>query len=181
MKKIFILMAAMLLSVGTFAQSENNGTPLKGDVNGDGVVDVADIAAIIEIMKNGGGTAEKTKYYWYVGQTDPSTMSSITPIVTDNTSPGWRLIGTTLPTYSSSNRLWSNAINGDITISETTFNYIYIAIPNTTTIPRDGLGGSNLDNGSYEKLPNTKTIDRVEYTIYKSTSQYLMIFSDEIY
>ena len=179
MKKIFILMAAMLLSVGAFAQSENNGTPLKGDVNGDGTVDVADIAAIIQIMKNGGGTAETTKYYWYVGQTDPSTMSSITPIVTDNTSPGWRLIGTTLPTYSSSNRLWSNAINGDINMTD--LSNIYIAIPNTTTIPRDGLGGSNLDNGSYEKLPNTKTIDRVEYTIYKSTSQWLMAFTDEIY
>ena len=60
-------------------------------------------------------------------------------------------------------------------------NYIYIAIPNTTTIPRDGLGGSNIDNGSYEKLPNTKTINEVTYTIYKSTSRWLMAFTDEIY
>ena len=173
--KIFFFLATMMLCCASvFAQSGNN-EPLQGDVNEDGIVDVADIAAIIDIIKN------SNNYFWYVGQTNPSTMSEISPIVTDMTSPGWRLIGTTLPTYSSSNRLWSNAINGDITISETTFNYIYIAIPNTTTIPRDGLGGSNLDNGSYEKLPNTKTIDRVEYTIYKSTSQYLMIFSDEIY
>ena len=38
-------------------------TPLKGDVNGDGKVDVADIVAILKIMKDGGGTSEGTKYY----------------------------------------------------------------------------------------------------------------------
>lgn len=97
-KKLFLMAAMLLMSVCTFAQSE---TPLKGDVNGDGKVDVADIVAVIEIMKNNDGTTE-TKYYWYIGQTNPSTMTSISPIVTDMTSPGWRLIGTTLPTYRSS-------------------------------------------------------------------------------
>lgn len=71
MKKIFILMAAMLLSVGAFAQSENNGTPLKGDVNGDGTVDVADIATIIQIMAGGGGTVT-TGGYFYLGTTEPT-------------------------------------------------------------------------------------------------------------
>lgn len=122
---------------------------------------------------------QQVTYYWYVGQTNPTTMDSISPIVTDNSSPGWRKIGTTLPTYSSSNRLWSNSTNGDINMPA--LNYIYIAIPNTTTIPRDGLGTSNLDNGSYEKLSTTKTINNVTYTIYKSTSQWLMAFTDEIY
>ena len=47
MKRLFMTFAAMLLvSVSVFAQSGNN-EPLKGDVNGDGVVDVADIAALI--------------------------------------------------------------------------------------------------------------------------------------
>ena len=53
-KKFFMLLAAVLLSVSAFAQSDNN-EPLKGDVNGDGVVDYADIDAVIEIMKNAGG------------------------------------------------------------------------------------------------------------------------------
>lgn len=52
-----------------FAQS--NSEPMKGDVNGDGKVDVADIAAIIKIMKDGGGTAGEIKYYWYVGTIIP--------------------------------------------------------------------------------------------------------------
>ena len=51
-KKFFMLLAAVLLgSVSAMAQSGNND-PLKGDVNEDGTVDVADIAAIIAIIKN---------------------------------------------------------------------------------------------------------------------------------
>ena len=72
-KKLFMLLAAMLLvSVSAFAQSGNNN-PLKGDVNGDGVVDEEDIAAVIAIIKNS-AQPQKT-YYWYVGiipPTDPS-------------------------------------------------------------------------------------------------------------
>ncbi len=178
-KKFFMLLAAVLLSVSAFAQSGNN-EPLKGDVNGDGVVDYADIDAVIEIMKNAGGYVD-SNYYWYVGHTDPSTMSEISPMAEGN-GPGWRKIGTTLPTYNENNRLWSSATNGDIVIaSGLNFSNIYIAIPNTTTIPHNGLGGSCLEDGSYTKLPNTTTIDRVTYTIYKSTSDALQRYSDEIY
>ena len=95
--KLLMLLAAMLLSASAFAQSD--GTPLKGDVNSDGKVDIADINEIIKIMKDAGGTAEPNTYYWYVGQTDPSTMTSISPIVTDyNSGGGWYELGTTLPT-----------------------------------------------------------------------------------
>lgn len=72
--KIFMLLAAVLLSASAFAQSGNTGT-LKGDVNGDGVVDVADINAIIQIMKDGGGTGEETKCYFYVGTEKPTSLS----------------------------------------------------------------------------------------------------------
>ncbi len=57
-KRIFFFVAALLLSVGVFAQSDNNSALPNGDVNGDGVVDVADIAAVIGIMRNGGGVAK---------------------------------------------------------------------------------------------------------------------------
>lgn len=75
--KIFFLLAALLLNVCAFAQSENT-TPLKGDVNNDGTVDVADINAVIEIMKNGGGTGEETKYYFSVGTTAPTASNYTT-------------------------------------------------------------------------------------------------------
>ena len=58
-KKLFLMAAMLLMSVCTFAQNNN---PLKGDVNEDGKVDVADIAAVINIMKNGGGTTDGKLY-----------------------------------------------------------------------------------------------------------------------
>lgn len=107
--KFFMLLAAVLLSASAFAQSEGTGT-LKGDVNEDGVVDVADINAVIEIMKNGGGTGEETKYYWYIGTTAP-TASNYTTLNGATT-----IIPTTIR-YSSTQR-----------------NYHYILIPSNKTI-----------------------------------------------
>ena len=71
-KKLFLLAAMLLMSVCSFAQNDN--TPLKGDVNEDGKVDVADIAAVINIMKNGGGTTDG-KLYFYVGTEKPTSLS----------------------------------------------------------------------------------------------------------
>lgn len=77
-QKILMLLAAVLLSsVSAFAQS-GNSEPLKGDVNGDGIVDVADIAAIIDIMANGGGT--QSKCYFYVGTEKPTSLSQASVI-----------------------------------------------------------------------------------------------------
>ena len=68
MKRLFMTFAAMLLmSVGAFAQSNE---PVKGDVNEDGVVDVADIAALIAIIK--ANAEPQTIYYWYVGIVPPT-------------------------------------------------------------------------------------------------------------
>lgn len=73
--RFLMLLAALLLgSASAFAQSGNN-EPLKGDVNGDGKVDVADITAVIKIMKDGGGTSEETKCYYYVGTEKPTSLS----------------------------------------------------------------------------------------------------------
>jgi len=65
--KIFFLLAAIMLScVSAFAQS-GPIDPAKGDVNGDGVVDVADMVSIIKIMKDGGGAIGEKQAYWYAG------------------------------------------------------------------------------------------------------------------
>ena len=69
-QRIFMMLAAMLLSIGAFAQSGNQ--PLKGDVNEDGRVDVADVVAIVDIILKGGSTPQPTTYYWYVGTTLPN-------------------------------------------------------------------------------------------------------------
>jgi hypothetical protein len=78
-KKLFLMAAMLLMSVCSFAQ---NNSPLKGDVNEDGQVDVADIAAVINIMKNGGGTAEAPVYYYYAGWTLP-TVDNVNEIINE--------------------------------------------------------------------------------------------------
>ena len=72
-KKILLTAAMLLMSVCSFAQ--DNNTPLVGDVNEDGKVDIADIVAILNIMKEAGGTAGDSKYYFYVGTTKPTSLS----------------------------------------------------------------------------------------------------------
>lgn len=171
-KKFFMLLAAVLLgSVSAFAQSGNN-EPLRGDVNEDGTVDVADIAAVIAIIKN--NAEPQTTYYWYVGQTDPSTMTNISPIVTDTTSPGWREIGTSIPTYTMNNPLWDGAANKITTgASKAT---TYVALPNTTLKMRDSEGDVLdfwINNG-------TKTINNVTYTIYQTPSA-IKVFNNIIF
>lgn len=91
-QKIFFVLAALMMLTGTsaMAQSDNTqgsetGTTLKGDVNGDGIVDVADIAAVIAIMKH--NDDGKTKYYWYFGETKPTSDSFVETNATTTSTP----------------------------------------------------------------------------------------------
>ena len=163
-QKLFMVLAAlMLMGTSAMAQSET----LKGDVNADGVVDVADIAAVIKIMTDNGDI--KKTYYWYVGQENPASMTSISPIVSDNTSPGWRYIGTTIPTYSVSNMLW-NENKGAIVTGESLAKQ-YVAIPaKSSACPRDGAGNDASTVYIYTKLNNV-TISGVEYKVYETVGK----------
>ena len=158
-----LLAAVLLSSASVFAQSNE---PQKGDVNEDGFVDVADVIAVINIIQDQSG-GDKT-YYWYVGQTNPSTMSSITPIVDDMTSPGWREIGTTLPNYSSSNKLWSAT---NVITTGTSLAKQYIAIPaKSSACPRDGGGNDASTVDIYTQLSNV-SISGVTYKVYETVGK----------
>ena len=62
-KKLFLLLAAVLL-MSTNARAQISEAEIqKADVNGDGNVDVADLTGIIDIMKNMGKPDEVYKYY----------------------------------------------------------------------------------------------------------------------
>lgn len=75
-KKLFLLLAAVLLSsVSAFAQSGNN-EPLKGDVNEDGTVDVADLVDVIKILKDAGGAVGEKMCYWYAGTNNGNAVTA---------------------------------------------------------------------------------------------------------
>ncbi len=90
MKRIYLFVLTalmMLMSTSAMAQSET----VKGDVNGDGVVDVADIAAVIKIMTDNGDIEKK--YYWYSGQEKPVSMTEYpTPDDTSFTNNKWHTL-----------------------------------------------------------------------------------------
>lgn len=67
--KIFFLIAAMLLGYASAYAQNNNSEPIKGDVNEDGKVDVADIVAIVNIMKTNQEPSTTLPDY-YVGWTN---------------------------------------------------------------------------------------------------------------
>lgn len=68
-KKLFLMAAMLLASVCAFAQSVNN-EPLRGDVNDDGKVDIADVTELVNIILN--KPTPQVTYYWYVGTTQPT-------------------------------------------------------------------------------------------------------------
>ena len=110
---------------------------------------------------------EQTVYYWYIGPTDPSTLdentdlSSIQVNNNDMTSPGWRYIGNTVPTYSSSNMLWNGGQNHISFGGRTEY---YIALPNNSLKLYNSAGDNEMDGCT---SMGTKTIDGVTYYIYK--------------
>ncbi|MBR5962520.1 MAG: hypothetical protein IK000_00040 [Bacteroidaceae bacterium] len=103
-KRLFVMLAALfvLASMSANAQVKNDNpkrvdgeTSIRGDVNEDGIVDVADINAIIEIMKNNGTTT----YYFSIGTTEVTTSNYTTANNATTTIP-------TTTEYTSSQRTW---------------------------------------------------------------------------
>ena len=78
-KKILSLLAAFFMLFGTSAMAQVDST-LEGDVNGDGVVDIADITAVIAIIKQ--NAEANPTYYWYAGWTEP-TAANIATIINE--------------------------------------------------------------------------------------------------
>ena len=182
MKSKFItLFAAFVLLFSANASAQANG-----DVNGDGLVNDQDIAAIIssarEAVDVNDDNSAKT-YYWYIGQTNPAEMTEIAPIIKkeddvadaeDYYAPGWREIGTSIPEYGASNMLWKGETTG---IRFENRDYYYIALPCNSIGIWYGLTCDGLTE--YNSLKSI-TIDNVKYFIYKSKSK-VRAFGGSIY
>ncbi len=108
-QNFFMLLAAVLLSsTSAFAQSENNES-VKGDVNGDGRVDIVDVTTVIDIYLNTNPDApQTTTYYYYAGWTLPTTSNVDT------------IIAETYPAASGSS---TNHTAGKKTTSKSTMDY----------------------------------------------------------
>ena len=144
--------AMLLVSVSAFAQSGNN-EPLKGDVNGDVVVDVADIAAVIAIIKN--NAAPQTTYYWYVGQTDPSTMTSISGTADYNNGGGWTSTGNSVP------ETINQLVKGFDKTKE-----IFVAVPITSGTTLKPVASDMTTIDTSVQTVSIKTLNGVNYQIY---------------
>jgi hypothetical protein len=121
-QKFLMLLAAVLLSCTSAMAQSGNNEPLKGDVNGDGKVDVADIVAILDIMKN--GTKELQSIKWAsttaVNGTTGTTPSlgDITLTYNDGTTGtvAYNASGVTLFTDAAGNTPFSNANSGTFNV-----------------------------------------------------------------
>ena len=151
-QKLFMMLAAlMLLGTSAMAQSET----LKGDVNADGVVDVADINAVINIMieaNDPGGV-----YYWYAGWTEP-TEENIATIVNE-TYPKAKDATDMNPAGCSSTTLIgvvmdfdANPLYNQEARDNKTPEYYYIVVPRGYGIYHSLLGFCHNDKGTFTKI-----------------------------
>ncbi len=170
-QNFFMLLAAVLLSgASAFAQSGNNES-LMGDVNGDGRVDIVDVTTVIDIYLNTvPDTPQTTTYYWYVGQTKPTSQSSVTPQDSGTfTNNNWHTINVN-NTYSFASPIYnseSNPISGD---SKTNW---YVALPADKSYGiYDVVDRNEVTNGNWTKESSSITVNGVSYNIYKSVGTY---------
>jgi hypothetical protein len=155
-KKILSLLAAFFMLFGTSAMAQVDST-LEGDVNGDGVVDIADITAVIAIIKQ--NAEANPTYYWYVGNTSPEGMTP--PNLShdaDATLCQWTSLGETLPTTSIKVSK-ADKVNYD----DHTW---YIAAPTAAAFVIWNANNSIVDSG-YSKV-KTFMIGDVSYDLFKS-------------
>lgn len=150
--KFFTLFAAFVLLFSAQASAQANG-----DVNSDGKVDEQDIAAILEIMAEAGGVKEQTKYYWYAGQTAPTSM---------NTNP-------TVDDVNFTNNKWHTLADDATQIKQgitggTKGNNWYVAFPESFGFEMKASDLKTTDTTA-TKLSNI-TINGKAYNVYKSNS-----------
>ena len=94
--KLIITLTALLMLGGISAMAQ--GSFPKGDINEDGVVNVADIVALANIIMNGEEPSGGTKYYWYAGpdmltsETVPGSGTVYPMTTTADSQTGWHII-----------------------------------------------------------------------------------------
>lgn len=163
----------LLLLVATTAtaqtQSDNTQTKAvsaeKADVNGDGVVNEADIEEILAIMQQENGT----KYYWYAGWTEPTEANIATlvneeyPVSSTNTTKNKAGGSTTVITgYTKENPLYYYGDNRYYSVAKTNY---YLVLPNGI-----GVYGSDGAISLLDTFTLQESINIPNHKVYKSNT-----------
>ena len=126
----------------------------KGDINEDGVVNAADIVALVNIIMNGEEPSGGTKYYWYAGP-DMLTSETVPGINVENEcSYGWHVI-TGNPT---------SIETGELGTSDCPKINWVLAVPTKFGLTRISNGEDITD--IYD-VSTVTTADGVEYIVFK--------------
>ena len=168
-KHLFAVCLLLLVATTATAQSQSDNTQTKAvsaakaDVNGDGVVNEADIEEIIAIMQQENGT----KYYWYAGWTEP-TEANIGDCVKEtypsaNGSTTRNPAGKTSTTFAGTVMDFNtNPIYDQEAINNKQKRYYYIVIPNGYGIYSNLNMFVHNDSGTFTKIG-----EFTNHTIYK--------------
>ena len=183
LKHLFVVCLLLLVATTATAQSQSNNTQTKAvsatkaDVNGDGVVNEADIAEIIAIIKEN----NDVKYYWYAGWDEP-TASNIATLInkqypTSSTQVTFANAGKTSTTTSGVTfDLLNSKLMDDVYLNASTTDRVkrnyYIVVPNGQGI-YDVLGTQlHLDSAFATQVGSF-----TNHKIYKSASTSISITS----
>lgn len=152
-KKILSLLATFFMLFGTSAMAQVDST-LEGDVNSDGVVDIADITAVIAIIKQ--NAEANPTYYWYVGWTKPTSLETLKTLAT-GTHNGNSLGGET--SKSSGEKLLTNSPQ----ISNSTNTLYYVVIPSGYNIYDATLPNVPITNTSFSEVTDVTIANHKVY------------------
>lgn len=157
-KKILSLLAAFFMLFGTSAMAQVEST-LEGDVNGDGVVDIADITAVIAIIKQ--NAEANPTYYWYLGWDNNDWYGKPELVTSTN---GWNETTTNaMPTTYNRTNGQPYSLKG--TEEDT---YLVLIMPENWPVPTIYSSGKD---GTYDiSVIDAKsiTINGVKYKLYSS-------------
>lgn len=156
-KKILSLLAAFFMLFGTSAMAQVEST-LEGDVNGDGVVDIADITAVIAIIKQ--NAEANPTYYWYVGWTKPTSLDHLKTLAT-GTHNGMSLGGQT--SKASGEKLLTNSPEIGPMLPPAQY---YVVIPSGYNIYDATLPNNPITNNSFSEVTDVTIANHKVYICY---------------